>query len=87
MSGHVSVLALNLLIVYRLILAISVAYGERANLAIVRAWIYEHPYCTDGDIWLFVFLRTNVLIVKSLWIKVPATCPECKRQQSQREWV
>ena len=25
-------------------------------------WFYEHPYCTDSDIMLFLFLLTNVLL-------------------------
>ena len=48
-----------------LILAVFVVYGEWVNLVIVSAWhyrFYEHPYCTDRDILLFLLL-TNVLIV------------------------
>ena len=48
-----------------LILAISVVYGEWVNLVIVSAWhlFYEHRYCTDSDLLLFLFLLTNVPIV------------------------
>ena len=31
-------------------------------------WFYEHPYCTDRDI-LFLFLLTNVLIVRRFGLK------------------
>ena len=38
------------------------------NLAIVSAWFYEHPYCTNSDI-LFRFLLTKVLIVSRFGYK------------------
>ena len=42
--------------------------------------ILTRPYCTDSDIGSFLFLLTNVLIVKSLWIKASDKCPKCKCQ-------
>ena len=29
-------------------------------------WFYEHPYCTDSHLLLFLFLLTNVLIVSHI---------------------
>ena len=50
---------------YHLVRAIFVIYGQWVNLAIVSAWFHAHPYCTDGDILSFPFLRTNVLLIVS----------------------
>ena len=47
----------------RLTLAVSVVHGERVNLVMVSAWLYEPPYCTDSGILLFLLLVTIVLIV------------------------
>ena len=44
----------------------------------VGTWLYEHPYCTDIDIVLFLNLLANVLIVSRFWIKTSAKCPRCK---------
>ena len=35
----------------------------RLHLLVLDTWLYEHPYCTDRDIVLFLFPLTNVLIV------------------------
>ena len=40
--------------VQRLILVISVLYGERVRLVIVSAWF--HPYCTDRDTFIVSLL-------------------------------
>ena len=45
-------LHLVIVLVQHLILAILVVYGEWGTyrLEVLCTWIYEHPYCTDGDI-------------------------------------
>jgi hypothetical protein len=36
---------------------------------VLGTWVNEHPYCTDSDIFLFLFLLTNVLIVSPFGYK------------------
>ena len=56
--------SLLLLLLLLLLLAIFVVYGEY-NLVIQPSdWFYEHPYCTDRDILLFLYLLKNVLYGK-----------------------
>ena len=50
-----------------------IVYGEWVNLAIVSARallsLTVHPYCTDGDILLFLYLLANVPIVSRFGYK------------------
>ena len=80
-SWHLKIV---LRIVWHLILAVFVEHRERVNLVIDSAGtrLYKHPFCTDGDILLFLFLLKNVLNVsKSLWIKASAKRPVCPAVQ------
>ena len=37
--------------------------GVNLTIEVLGTWFYEHPYCTDRDILLFLLLLTNVLSV------------------------
>ena len=85
-SWHLKIV---LSIVWHLILAVFVEHGERVNLVIDSAGtrFSEHPFCTDGEILLFLFLLKNVLVSKSLWIKASAKRPVCPAVQRTSRWA
>ena len=62
---------------YLTYLSQSIRVNLLPRLLALGTWFYKHPYCTDSDILLFLFLLTNVLTIsnrltisKSLWIKL-----------------
>ena len=45
-------------------LHLKIVVGRWVHLTFFSAWFYEHPYCTDDNIWLFLLLLTNIQIYR-----------------------